>query len=72
MYPLLHVHVMTKPTLCKRCVAHLFADSRFQIFNYPACEAISVNDFPDYVKKKGTEALEAEYEVIISHLSDIY
>ena len=51
---------------------HLFTESRFQIFNYPMGEAISVNDFPDYVKKKGIEAIETEYEVIILHMDNIY
>ena len=51
---------------------HLFADSQFQIFNYPTGEVISVNDFPGYVKTKGKEVIEREYEVTISFLSDIY
>ena len=68
----IHVYTMTKPTLCTQWCFHLFVDSQFQIFNYPTGEAISVNDFPDYVKKKGTEAIETEYEVSIPHMSNIY
>ena len=48
------------------------AESKFQIFNYPTGEVISVTDFPDYVKRKGKECIEQEYEVMIPFLNDIH
>ena len=51
--------------ICVKC-AHLLTDSQSQVFHCKNGEAISVEDFPHYVKKKGKEALEEEYEVIVS------
>ena len=43
--------------------SHLLAEPPSQVFHSKSGEAISVDDFPHYVKKKGKEALEEEYEV---------